>query len=70
LILKTFKRKKQLLKLNNHKTQRNMKIDINGLLDGISNVIQVLTKIDFYAMVLGVVVLCLLVTFVAVLKHQ
>ena len=47
-----------------------MKIDINGLLDGISNVIQVLTKIDFYAMVLGVVVLCLLVTFVAVLKHQ
>jgi len=47
-----------------------MNIDISGLLDGIANVIQVLMKIDFYAMVLAVVVLCLLVTLVAVLKHQ
>jgi hypothetical protein len=47
-----------------------MEINFSGILEGFLSLAQVLMKIDFYVMVAGAVMLCLVVLLVAVLKHQ
>lgn len=58
-----------LLKPNNQIKQLNMKFDLSGLIESISDIFQSFMKADFYVMVAGAVMLCLVVLLVAVLKH-